>query len=24
MHWIAIAYDRSTYRVLQAVQIDVK
>jgi hypothetical protein len=24
MHWIAFAYDRSTYRVLQAVQIEVK
>ena len=24
MRWVAIAYDRSTYRVLQAVQIDVK
>lgn len=24
MHWVAIAYDRSTYRVLQALQISVK
>ena len=24
MHWVAIAYDRSTYRVLQAIQISVK
>jgi hypothetical protein len=24
MHWVALAYDKSTYRVLQALQISVK
>jgi hypothetical protein len=24
MHWVALAYDKSTYRVLQAIQISVK